>query len=59
MKESVSRNRKLIRIIAIIILFLGGFIAYNFWGIEPQETISGLLCGVSIPILLISFSLKK
>jgi|MDSY01.1.fsa_nt_gb hypothetical protein len=59
MKENVYKNRNLIKSIAIITLFLGGFIAFNFWGIEPQETISGVLCGVSIGILLISFSLKN
>ena len=33
--------------------------AYNFWGTEPQETISGVLCGIGVSFLVIFSSLKK
>ena len=59
MHEIVYKNRKLLRIISIIILILGGIMAYNFWGTEPQETISGVLCGIGVSFLVIFSSLKK
>lgn len=59
MKENIYNNRKLIRLISIIILVIGLIMAYYYWGVEPYETISGALCGFGLAVSIFSFSLKK
>jgi uncharacterized membrane protein len=59
MNEKTYTNRKTLFFIGITLLIIGGFAAFNFWVFEPQETISGVLCGIGFSILPIAFGLKK
>jgi uncharacterized membrane protein len=59
MNEKTYTNRKTLFFIGITLLIIGGFAAFNFWSFEPQETISGVLCGIGFSSVLISFGLKK
>ena len=52
-------NRKVLFFIGLTLLIIGGFIAFNLWGFEPIETISGVLCGIGFSIALLSFELNK
>jgi len=52
-------NRKVLFIIGLTLLIIGGFIAFNLWSFEPIETISGVLCGIGFSIALLSFKLNK
>ncbi len=33
--------------------------AFIFWGVEPQETIAGVLCGIGFSVTIFYLSLKK
>jgi hypothetical protein len=59
MRTKIYNNRKLITLIGILILLGGIVMAIINWGIEPEETISGALCGFGFAITLFSFSIKK
>ena len=59
MNEKTYTNRKTLFFIGITLLIIGGFAAFNFWSFEPQETISGVLCGIGFSFVLVSFGLKK
>ncbi|WP_397444638.1 hypothetical protein [Polaribacter sp. R77954] len=53
------KNRKVILAVAILLLIIGIIMAYFYWGVEPQETISGAFCGIGLSIAIFSLSLKK
>ncbi len=59
MKTKIYNNRKLITLIGILFLIIGTVMAIKNWGTEPEETISGVLCGFGFTVTLISFSIKK
>jgi uncharacterized membrane protein len=52
-------NRKVLFFIGLTLLIIGGFIAFNLWGFEPIETISGVLFSIGFSIEFLSFELNK
>lgn len=52
-------NRRKILFVGVLLIIIGVVIAYSKWGIEPEETIAGVLCGLGFGIAIISLSLKK
>ena len=59
MNEKIYNNRKKILIIAILITLTGIGLSFLKWGIEPEETIAGFLCGLGVFTLIFSLGLKK
>lgn len=59
MKEKIYQNRKTIGFFSIFLFLIGLIMAYFYWETEPQETISGALCGLGLSFTIIAFSLKK
>jgi len=49
----------LIFYIGITLLVTGGFMGYLYWGVEPQESIGGFLCGTGLSLLLFYIISKK
>lgn len=43
----------------VILLVSGGFTGYLYFGIEPQESFGGFLCGTGLSLLLFSAIYKK
>lgn len=52
-------HRKKIPFIGVFLFILGVILAYLKWGIEPQETIAGVLCGLGLSLTIIGFGIKK
>ncbi|APZ45670.1 hypothetical protein BW723_04870 [Polaribacter reichenbachii] len=59
MKIDFYTHRKKFLVFGILSLISGVLLAFLKWGIEPEETIAGTLCGVGLPIIIISLSSKK
>ncbi len=55
MKNKTYNNRKLIGKIGIITTIIGLISAYFYWGVEPQETISGFICGIGVSATIFLF----
>lgn len=53
------KYRKEIILIGILLTISGAFLAYFKWGIEPQETIAGALCGVGFSLIIFTLGVKK
>ena len=45
MNKKLYKNRKPLLLIGVLLTIFGILLAYFKWGIEPEETISGVLCG--------------
>jgi len=58
-KNRIYKHRIKIRSIGLLLLLSGIILAYFYYGIEPQETIGGFLCGLGLSVLLISVAIKK
>jgi len=59
MNQFLYKNKKKITFLGILFLISGLFLAYLKWGIEPQETIAGFLCGLGFGISVLGFGLKN
>lgn len=59
MKNTIYNYRKTLRLIGIVALTIGLLMAYFYWNIEPQESISGVFCGIGVSMIIIFSSLKK
>ena len=59
MKLKTPSSRGVVIYIGITLLISGGFTGYLYWGLEPQESIGGLLCGTGLSILLFYIISKK
>jgi hypothetical protein len=59
MQENLYLHRKLIAVFCAMLLISGIIMAYFYWGIEPQETIAGALCGLGFGGFILFISLKK
>lgn len=58
MGKKVYKNKKVVLIIGAVFLISGAILAYYKWGIEPEETISGILCGLGLSLTILSFGIK-
>ena len=52
MKLKTPSSRRIVVYTGVSLLISGGFTGYLYWGVEPQESIVGLLCGTGLSILL-------
>ncbi len=59
LNQKIYNNRKTLRIISILMMFLGVIIAYFCYDSEPWETIGGFLCGAGFAFFIIFVSLKE
>ncbi|MCG1035055.1 hypothetical protein [Polaribacter sargassicola] len=59
LNQKIYKNRKKLVLIGFLLTFFGALLAYLKWGIEPEETIAGFLCGIGASLILFSFGLKK
>ena len=60
MKLKTPSSRRIVIYIGITLLISGGFTGYLYWGLEPQESIGGFLCGLGVSLILLSnVALKK
>ena len=58
MKFKTLSSKSLLVYTGFILFVSGGFMGYLYWGIEPQESIGGFLCGTGF-ILLLFYIIKK
>ena len=59
MKFKTLSSKRLLVYTGFIHLVSGGFGGYLYWGIEPQESIGGFLCGTGLSLLLFYIISKK
>ena len=60
MKLKIPSSKRLVIYTGITLLISGGFTGYLYWGVEPQESIGGFLCGLGVSLILLSnVTLKK
>ncbi|WP_405610356.1 hypothetical protein [Polaribacter sp. Asnod1-A03] len=59
LNQKIYKNRKKLMLLGFLLLFFGALLTYLKWGIEPQETIAGLLCGIGLSLIIFPFSLKN
>jgi len=58
MKNKLEQNIKTLKYCSIITTIIGLILAYIYYGIEPLETISGFIVGVSLSFLIITLTYK-
>ena len=60
MKLKIPSSKRLVIYTGVTLLISGGFTGYLYWGVEPQESIGGFLCGLGVSLILLSnVTLKK
>ena len=59
MKLKTPSSRRIVVYTCVSLLISGGFTGYLYWGVEPQESFGGLLCGTGLSILLFYIISKK
>ena len=60
MKLKIPTSRRIVVYAVVSLLISGGFTGYLYWGVEPQESIGGFLCGLGVSLILLSnVTLKK
>lgn len=59
MNSFFYKNRKKTLALGVVLLLSGVYLAFQKWGIEPQETLAGVLCGLGLGIVVISLSIKR
>ncbi len=60
MKLKIPSSRRIVVYAGVSLLISGGFTGYLYWGVEPQESIGGFLCGLGVSLILLSnVALKK
>lgn len=59
MKKILYRNRNVVLVLAIVLFLAGAYMAYVFWGVEPQETYAGYLIGFGVGTLVIYSAIKN
>ena len=59
MKLKTPSSRRFVIYTGGILLISGGFTGYLYWGLEPQESIGGLICGTGLSLLLFYIISKK
>ena len=60
MKFKTLSSKRLLVYTGFILFVSGGFTGYLYWGVEPQDSIGGFLCGLGVSLILLSnVTLKK
>jgi len=60
MKFKTLSSKRFLVYTGFILFVSGGFTGYLYWGVEPQDTIGGFLCGLGVSLILLSnVTLKK
>ena len=59
MKLKTPSSRRIFVYSSVSLLISGGFTGYLYWGVEPQESFGGLLCGTGLSLLLFYIISKK
>ena len=59
MKLKTPSSRRIVVYTGVLLLVSVGFTGYLYWGVEPQESFGGLLCGTGLSILLFYIISKK
>ena len=59
MKLKTPSSRRIVVYTGVLLLVSGGFTGCLYWGVEPQESFGGLLCGTGLSILLFYIISKK
>ena len=59
MKLKIPSSKRLVIYTGVTLLISGGFTGYLYWGVGPQESFGGLLCGTGLSILLFYIISKK
>jgi len=59
MKLKIPSSGRIVVYTGVSLLISGGFTGYLYWGVEPQESIGGLLCGTGLSLLLFYIISKK
>ena len=59
MNKLLVKNKKTVIAIGILFCIVGVLLAYLKWGIEPEETIAGFLCGIGFSITILGLGIKK
>jgi len=59
LNQKIYNNRKTLRTISVLMMFLGVVIAYFCYDSEPWETIGGFICGAGFALFIIFVSLKE
>ena len=59
MKLKIPSSGRIVVYTGVSLLISGGFTGYLYWGLEPQESIGGLLCGTGLSLLLFYIISKK
>lgn len=59
MKLKIPSSGRIVVYTGVSLLISGGFTGYLYWGVEPQESFGGLLCGTGLSILLFYIISKK
>lgn len=59
MNHFLYNNRKKITFLGILFIIIGAVLAYLKWGIEPEETIAGVFCGLGFGLTILSLGMKK
>ena len=59
MKLKIPSSGRIVVYTGVMLLISGGFTGHLYWGVEPQESFRGLLCGTGLSILLFYIISKK
>ncbi|MEE4000067.1 hypothetical protein V1T75_06920 [Tenacibaculum sp. FZY0031] len=59
MREKIYRNKKVVLLIGISIITIGGIMGFYTYGNEPEETISGIVSGIGFGVTFITLTLKS
>ena len=59
MKLKIPSSGRIVVYTGVSLLISGGFTGYLYWGVEPQESFGGLLCGTGLSLLLFYIISKK
>lgn len=59
MNDKIYKNRKKILTVATLITIAGVVLSFLKWGVEPEETIAGFLCGLGVFTIIFSLGIKN
>ena len=58
MNTFLYKNRKKLLALGVLLILSGIILAFQKWGIEPEETITGFLCALGLGVVLVSIGKK-
>ena len=59
MNAYLYKNKLKITLLGVFSIITGTVLAYLKWGIEPEETIAGVFCGLGFGLTIIGLGLQK